>query len=362
MEKAYSFAKNKIISASSAEYRQNLDEQIVCPTCFEQVFKKKLWVLSKQSHTHFFSHYYGDQESCPDRTSGEDSFDNEREKKAQLQRLEIFNKYFRKYITEALAKIVHKKVLHSLSSAIEYAERLCVKDISNPILEKLELRLLKNLSEPITATINGNLESLEEALIPIYNHLNSQHGSKNLKFVTSIVLLQIFHKDRLHLEDILKNDVIKSKTELDKLLLGNSVLLLSNSIYVNYKKSLSSIHNFLTEISEREINNKNLSKKSTLKREVEKNNVENTESSQYFACPQCNKKYYLRPYTYLNCSSCNNWFSAIASSRIKKSTKTSAVASSEHKFSSDENNYLRYKSSGNEVLNPATAWPFIQKK
>ena len=304
MEKAFSLLKNKEISAGSTAYRQNLDEQMVCPTCYEPVFKKKLWVASKYSETHFFSHYVGDQDSCPDRTSGEGCFENNKDSISQLQKLDIFNQYFRENIKESLRKTVGIQNFNKLDSALEYAERICVQDINNKELTKLELSLIKSLDQPITYSIDENLDELEQALIPIYYHFKSNYGQKNLKFLTCCSLLHTFYKENVHLELILGKKVLKAKPELDSLLLGSAVLLLANSKYILWTGSSKPILHFIFSLSE------DLTIKSTTINKEKKIKIDSNKSySGYFSCPSCKKRWWLKSNRQYECYYCKSIFS-----------------------------------------------------
>lgn len=300
MEKAFSLIKHRLIGADFAQYRQNLDEQIVCPTCYEQVFKKKLWVLSKQSHTHFFSHYFGDQDSCDERTKGEGGYENSKDKNAQLQRLEEFNKVFRENITAALVSAIGKQASKKISSALEFAVRMCTDAIENKNLGALEINLINSLDEPITSSIDDKLENLEEAILPIYWHLKSPHGQSNLRFIACTALLMSFHEENEHLENILEKRFLKSKPNINALLLGNAVLLLANSEYVNWSGSTRPIINFL----------KPPLKKEGIKKKVgeRKKNKSPKESSGYFACIHCKKIYLFEYNNYKECNACHRWF------------------------------------------------------
>jgi hypothetical protein len=300
MEKAFSLIKHRLIGADFAQYRQNLDEQIVCPTCYEQVFKKKLWVLSKQSHTHFFSHYFGDQDSCDERTKGEGGYENSKDKNAQLQRLEAFNKVFRENITAALVSAIGKQASKKISSALEFAVRMCTDVIENKNLGALEINLINSLDEPITSSIDDKLENLEEAILPIYWHLKSPHGQSNLRFIACTALLMSFHEENEHLENILEKRFLKSKPNLNALLLGNAVLLLANSEYVNWSGSTRPIINFL----------KPPLKKEGIKKKVgeRKKNKSPKESSGYFACIHCKKIDLFEYNNYKECNACHRWF------------------------------------------------------
>jgi hypothetical protein len=310
MEKAFSLIKHKLISADSAQYRQNLEEQLVCPTCNEQVFKKKLWVLSRQSHTHFFSHYFGDQDSCDERTKGEGGYENSRDHNAQLQRLEAFNKCFRENITATFIEIVGKQSYNRLTSAVEYSERLCTKEIESKELEKLEANLISNLDEPITSSINENLGELEEALLRIYHHFKSPHGHSNLRFITCTSLLLSFHKDMEHLEDILDKKALKSKPNLSALLLGNAVLLLANSEYVDWQGSTKPIISFL---------NPTLKKKTEPKKndKVKRITKSPRATSGYFACIYCKKIHFFEYHNYKECDECHRWFYTHPTNKLK---------------------------------------------
>jgi len=312
MEKAFSLIKHKLVPADFAQYRQNLDEQLVCPTCNEQVFKKKLWVLSKQDHTHFFSHYFGDQDSCDERTKGEGGYENSRDHNAQLQRLEEFNKCFRENITSTLIKIVGKQSYNRLSSALEYSERLCTKKIENKELEKLTANLISNLDEPITSSINENLGDLEEALLRIYYHFKKPHGHSNLLFITCISLLLSFHKEIDHLEDILDKGTLKTKSNLSALMLGNAVLLLANSDYVDWKGSIKPILSFLNPTTK----TKATPKKNTKVKRVARSPKA---TSGYFACIYCKKIHLFEFYNYKECTACHRWFYTHPTNKLKNS-------------------------------------------
>ena len=314
MEKAFSLLKHKLFTANCVQYRQNLDEQLVCPTCYEQVFKKKLWVVSRQSHTNFFSHYFGDQDFCEERTKGENSYENSRDHYAQLQRLEAFNTFFREKITTAFVKIIGKQASNRLSSALEYSERICTKEIESRELEKLEVILISNLDEPITSSINENLEDLEGALLAIYWHLKSPHGQSNLRFITCISLLLSFHKENEHLEDILEKKTLKSKSNLNSLLLGNAVLLLANSEYVDWQGSIKPILNFLNPELKTTQPKKNIAQ--VIKGDVNSKNV-----SSYFACTHCKTVCPTESYKYIQCQACHLWFYTDPEEKIRKPDK-----------------------------------------
>lgn len=309
MEKAFSLIKHKLVPADYAEYRQNLDEQLVCPTCNEQVFKKKLWVVSKHSHTHFFSHYFGDQNSCEARTKGESNYENRRDHYAQLQRLEEFNKIFRENIASAFINIIGKKSSIKLSSALEYAERICTKEIESKELVKLESNLISSLDEPITSSINEGLEDLEEALLRIYWHLKMPHGQSNLRFITCISLLLSFHNENELLEDILDKKTLKSKSNLGSLLLGNAVLLLARSPYVDWHGSTLPINNFINPPLKKTESNKNTKVKRTTKSPKE--------TAGYFACIHCKKIHYFEFQKYKECNACHRWFYTDPQNKLK---------------------------------------------
>jgi hypothetical protein len=320
MEKAFSLIKHKLVPADFAQYRQNLDEQLVCPTCNEQVFKKKLWVLSKQDHTHFFSHYFGDQDSCNERSKGEGGYENSRDHDAQLQRLEEFNKCFRENITSTLFKIVGKQSYKRLSSALEYSERLCTKKIENKELEKLTANLISSLDEPITSSINENLDDLEEALLRIYYHFKRPHGHSNLRFITCISLLLSFHKEIDHLEDILDKGTLKSKSNLSALMLGNAVLILANSNYVDWKGSIKPITSFLDPKTKTKV----APKKNTKVKRVARSPKA---TSGYFACIYCKKIHLFEFHNYKECTACHRWFYTHPTNKLKNSQElTSFIA------------------------------------
>ncbi len=320
MEKAFSLLNNKLISARSTEYRRNLDEQIVCPTCYEPVFKKKLWVSSKYSETHFFSHYVGDQDSCPDRTFGEGNLENRRDSIAQHQKLEIFNQYFRENIKESVRKIVGIQAFKKLDSALEYAERICVQDINNKELDKLELSLIKSLDKPITSTIDENLEELEDALLPIYYHFKSNYGQKNLTYLTCCALLHVFYKENIHLETILVKKSLKAKTELHSNLLVSAVLLLANSEYISWTGSKKPILNFIDKVSENfSIKDSVIKKKNLIKNGADESNFD------YPFCPSCNRNWWLKSGGHYECYYCQTNFNTGHANEKSASNKSLKV-------------------------------------
>lgn len=302
MDSAFSLIKNKEISAKSAEYRQNLDEQMVCPACYEPVFKKQLWVASKNDKTHFFSHYAGDQESCPERTSGEGGFENSKDKFAQLQRLEIFNKFFREHILCALKKIIGIQSFNRLESALEFSERICVEKLNINELLKLERDLIGFLDQPLSSSIDNSLGDLEDAVLPIYWHFKSNYGESNLRFITCIALLMTFYKENQHLENILEKKTLKNKRKLSPLIAGNAILLLANSEYVAWSGSTKPISNFIASLDN--YDDKTLPvKKNNKVKEIKK-------YSGYFSCPSCKKRWWLDSHKNYECYYCKNNFYA----------------------------------------------------
>lgn len=302
MDSAFSLIKNKEISAKSAEYRQNLDEQMVCPACYEPVFKKKLWVASKNDKTHFFSHYAGDQETCPERTSGEGGYENGKDKYSQLQRLEIFNKFFRENILRAFKKIIGIQSFNRLESTLEFSERICVEKLNINELAKLERDLIDFLDQPLSSSIDSSLSGLEDALLPIYWHFKSNYGESNLRFITCIALLMTFYKENQHLENILEKKTLKNKHNLSPLLAGNAVLLLANSSYIDWHGSTTPIKNFLKPPIKRTESKKKTNTK--VKRIAKSPKL----TAGYFACIYCKKIHYFEFQKYKECNACHRWF------------------------------------------------------
>lgn len=247
MEYAYSLLKRKNIYAGSAQYRQNLDDQLVCPECFEQVFKKEMWVPSQRSTTHFFSHYAGRFDSCTLRTLGENADLNKGDSLARLQKISEFNQRFRNEITKSLEEIMGRSSIRSMADTIEFAERIAIEKLKIGEINKLSEKLLELLSDPINVSIDESLEDLEDAICPIYRHLSTSYGENNLYFVTAISLLLAFHEESHHLETLLDKQFIKRVNNLNEVILGNAVLLLAH--YLNWSKSLSKVKNFVEEFN-----------------------------------------------------------------------------------------------------------------
>ena len=247
MEYAYSLLNRKNIYASSAQYRQNLDDQLVCPECFEQVFKKEMWVPSQHAKTHFFSHYTGRFDSCALRTPGEDADLNKGDSLARLQKISEFNKHFRAQITKGFEKILGKSSARSMKDALAFAERISIEKLNIGDLDKLSDKLLTTLSDPINLSIDESLEDLEDAICPIYRHLSTSYGKNNLYFITATSLLLSYHQESQHLETLLDKKFLKQADNLIELMLGNSVLLFAQ--YLNWSKPLDKVRNFIEEFT-----------------------------------------------------------------------------------------------------------------
>lgn len=247
MEYAYSLLNRKNIYASSAQYRQNLDDQLVCPECFEQVFKKEMWVPSQHATTHFFSHYAGKFDSCALRTPGENTDLNKGDSLARLQKISEFNRHFRAQITKGFEKILGKSPATSMKDTLEFAERISIEKLNIGDLDKLSDKLLTALSDPINLSIDESLEDLEDAICPIYRHLSTTYGKNNLYFITAISLLLSYHQESMHLETLLDKKFIKQADNLTELMLGNSVLLFAH--YLNWRKPLDKVRYFIEEFT-----------------------------------------------------------------------------------------------------------------
>jgi len=247
MDQAFSLLNQINIQAESVEYRQNLDDQLVCPECFEQVFKKQIWVPSQGATTHFFSHYAGRFDACSLRTSNENLELSKSDSEARLQKLTAFNQQFRIEILRGFKKIIGKNLTSSLKDTLNFAERIAIEKINCGEIKKISQMLLSSLSEPITNTIDESLTELEEALCPLYMHLTTRYGENNLYFITTVTLLLAYHKESHYLEKLLDKNFIKRTSNLDKILLGNSILLLSQ--YINWNKSLNKVNNFINALN-----------------------------------------------------------------------------------------------------------------
>lgn len=247
MEYAYSLLNRKNIYADSAQYRQNLDDQLVCPECFEQVFKKEMWVPSQHSTTHFFSHYAGTFDSCVLRTPSENNDVSKGDSLARLQKMSEFNQHFRNEITKSFEKILGRSLANSMAGTLEFATRISIEKLKIGDINKLSEKLLIALSDLINLSIDESLDDLEDAICPIYSHLSTSYGENNLYFVTAISLLLSYHQESQHLETLLDKKFLKRATNLNELMLGNAVLLLAH--YLSWSKSLSKVKDFLREFN-----------------------------------------------------------------------------------------------------------------
>ena len=200
MENAFSLLRQVNVLANSADYRQNLDDQLVCPECFEQVFKKEMWVSSKFAKTHFFSHYAGKFEDCSLRTPNEHNELNKSDSQARLQRLSEFNQQFRSEILRGFSKIVGKSIARPMTDTLDFAERIATEKLKSGEIVRLSQKLIETLADPITSSVDESLDDLEEALCPLYWHLTTPYGENNLYFVTAITLLLAYHEESPHLE------------------------------------------------------------------------------------------------------------------------------------------------------------------
>ncbi|MBU3598558.1 hypothetical protein [Polynucleobacter bastaniensis] len=247
MEYAYSLLNRKNVYADSAQYRQNLDDQLVCPEYFEQVFKKEMWVPSQHSTTHFFSHCAGKFDSCDLRTPSENNEAGKGDSLARLQKMSEFNQHFRNEITRSFEKVLGRSLANSMSDTLEFAARISIEKLKIGNIDKLSEKLLVALSGPINLSIDESLEDLEEAICPIYGHLSTTYGENNLYFVTVMSLLLSYHQESQHLETLLDKKFLKHATNSNELILGNAVLLLAH--YLSWNKSLGKVQDFIKEFS-----------------------------------------------------------------------------------------------------------------
>lgn len=304
MDTAYSLTNRSNLKAEGVRYRENLDNQLVCPECFEPVFKKELWVDSRQNTTHFFSHYAGKFDSCSLRTSDEGLQLSDFQNASQKQRLKIFNQEFRSRIKLGLKKTIKSK---RFEDAIEYAERVSESESKIKVVDSLAKKMINLLSDPIYVSISPKLEQLEKAILPLYHHLQSKYGYKNLKFLSCIALINISH-DRSHIfEDMLK---LKRKS-FDQEFLGAGVLLLAN--YINWQSSLTAVEKFIANhksdsvpIASKGMNSqKNIKTSKVLK-------LDSVNSKRkvmgYMECPKCHTYLYLPSSSWCLCSVCDEKF------------------------------------------------------
>lgn len=323
MESAYSLINRITLKAEGVRYRENLGNQLVCPECFEPVFKKELWVDSKQGNTHFFSHYAGKFDSCSLRTSDEGLKLSDFQSISQKQRLKIFNREFREKIKLSLKKSIKTK---RFQDAIEYAERVSESDSKIRAIDFLAKKMIGLLGDPIYVSISPKLEQLENAILPLYYHLQSKYGYKNLKFLSCIALINVFH-DRLYVfEDMLKAMNQSDKKIFDKEFLGEGVLLLAS--YINWQGSLTVVEKFIA----------NCKLHTAEKLIINKKNKRNNKSPNfvvdpkvgkvmgYMECPKCHTYLYLPSSSWCLCSVCDEkFYSADAKDSLKHKRGSNGV-------------------------------------
>ncbi len=304
MDTAYSLTNRSNLKAEGVRYRENLDNQLVCPECFEPVFKKELWVDSKQNTTHFFSHYAGKFDSCSLRTSDEGFQLSDFQNVSQKQRLKIFNQEFRSRIKLGLKKTIKSK---RFEDAIEYAERVSESESKIKVVDSLAKKMINLLGDPIYVSISPKLEQLEKAILPLYHHLQSKYGYKNLKFLSCVALINI-SCDQTHIfEDMLK---LKRKS-FDQEFLGAGVLLLAN--YIDWHSSLTVVEKFIAnhKSDSVSITSKGLNFQKNIKTsKVSKSDSVNPKRKVmgYMECPKCHTYLYLPSSSWCLCSVCDEKF------------------------------------------------------
>lgn len=318
METAYSLINRITLKAEGVRYRENLDNQLVCPECFEPVFKKELWVDSKQGNTHFFSHYAGKFDSCSLRTSDEGLQLSDFQSVSQKQRLKIFNQEFREKIKLSLKKSIRTK---RFEDAIEYAERVSESDSKIRAIDFLAKKMISLLGDPIDVSISPKLEQLEKAILPLYYHLQSKYGYKNLKFLSCIALINI-SQDQFHVfEDMLKLTGKLSPKSFNQEFLGAGVLLLAN--YINWQGSLKVVEKFI--VDHKSISDPMAHKKGNIQKNIKANDVSKSgfgisksKVMGYMECPKCHTYLYLPSSSWCLCSVCDEkFYSADAKDSLK---------------------------------------------
>ena len=125
-----------------------------------------------------------------------------------------------------------------------------------------------------------------------------------------------------HLEDILKKNVINSSSDIDKQLLGKVVLLLINSVYVNWSGSVRVINDFLDPPIEKKQPKKKTPQKNPEGRKYVR---EKKTTSGYFACVHCKDIQYSEPNKYKHCISCDKWFFTSPEEKLKGYKKLSLL-------------------------------------
>lgn len=286
MRDALSLIKCKNIVADKVTYSAFDKAQLVCPECFEPVFKKELFVISWQDKTHFFSHYAGGAQECSRRTASENSSENISDGVKKDQALGVFNKEFRAQIKSASKKILSSNEYLRKNSQIIEAEKIAQQDICPETLTNLSEVLIDALSRPINETIDKSLTDLETYVTPIFNHLLTPYGEKNLRFLTAVSIICAYKSNMTNLDSLIEiADSIDEKSIKEKLL-GLSAILLA--YYLGRTKSIDSIEKYLKKYQQANFGtDKTLANRSTYSRTASVIITANLPESSYHVCPWC---------------------------------------------------------------------------
>jgi hypothetical protein len=245
MKDALSLLKTKIINAEDVDYENLSKAQLVCPECFEPVFKKEMYVRAWEENTHFFSHYTGPNRECSRRSPNEDANKYSGEGAKRAQALEEFNSEFMRLVKNGAKKYLTSTQYFKSLDFFDAAKKLD----KNSLLEHSKEMLIESLAEPINESIDPSLHKLECALLPIYNHFISSYGENNLRYLTYVSLICIFKGKEDSLENIIKKS--SSVKYLKQKLLGVSILILSN--YLGWDKSIKKVEIYLNNLSNNDL-------------------------------------------------------------------------------------------------------------
>jgi hypothetical protein len=286
MKDALSLIKCKNIVADKVTYSAFDKAQLVCPECFEPVFKKELFVISWQDKTHFFSHYAGRTQECSRRTASENSNESINDGIKKDQALELFNKEFRAQIKSASKKILSSNEYLRKNNQIIEAEKIAQQDICPETLTSLSEVMIDSLSRPINETIDKSLTNLEGYLIPIFNHLLTPYGEKNLRFLTAISIICAYKSKFTNLDTLIEMADSISEKRIKEKLLGLSTILLA--YYLGQTKFIHFIEKYLKQYEQADFEtDKTLANRPTYNRTTSVIATRNLPESSYHVCPLC---------------------------------------------------------------------------
>lgn len=240
MDRAYSLLKRSIVLAETISYRDNLSNQIICRTCGEPVYKKEMWVQSREDNTHFLSHYAGEQTACKERAQQGKINLTDKEKKAQLQKLILFDAIFREQILNAAEEITTKIFFRENRSNFEFSERITKQNLKIGSIQKLTKINYKFVTLRLADRVDKNLAKLDVALGPVNRHLTSQFGYQNLKFLTCVAVILTYQKNYMPIDEMLKSANIKMESNFNEKLYAYAKIILST--YIHWSESIEKIN------------------------------------------------------------------------------------------------------------------------